>query len=408
MLGFGALGQFPLGGGPDLQPKTLSVQQFTDLAAQPKRKAISDVFPTINALLTPNPSRPFVQALWDNPAKRRTVATSEPVLSGIRTAPVVTKPFHQDLWDAAKPAKVKALPEVFDVINPLFSPNPPRPFSQTDWDLAANPKIKAQPEAFDVSNPLFSPNPSRPFAMHDWQRVRRVTRTAKVDDVVNLMGLRGVVVVPTPFNQDLWEGAAKPRLKITDVSIGTSLPLTQFLPINQNLWENAKPPRLSQKSDAPANMLPLLAPNPAIPFNQDLWENAAFARVKARVDDFANLRPIQTVVVVVAPFNQTDWARPAALRQPIKSDIYVNLLPLHTPPVVSGPPFFQTDWTGVATPRRAARVDDVVNLLAIQNPPPIPPIPPQPPNIKMRVVRDYWDRDEWGNFIPGGGTRETL
>lgn len=26
----------------------------------------------------------------------------------------------------------------------------------------------------------------------------------------------------------------------------------------------------------------------------------------------------------------------------------------------------------------------------------------------LRVVRDYWDMDEWGRFIPGGGMRYTL
>ena len=34
-----------------------------------------------------------------------------------------------------------------------------------------------------------------------------------------------------------------------------------------------------------------------------------------------------------------------------------------------------------------------------------PPVVPPPP---MRVVRDWWDRDEWGNFVPGAGIRRSM
>jgi hypothetical protein len=190
---------------------------------------------------------------------------------------------------------------------PLLTPNPPRPFHQDLWENE-RPLPKAIGEPIGRVNPLLTPNPVQPFYQTDWSPVRS-TLKAKIDDVVNLLPFRVVVVVSPPFQQNIWDSVARALPKAGGEAVGGNAPL--------------------------------LTPNPPQPFSQSDWFGAVSAR-KAIVDDAVDFLPRQIIVVVPPPFAQSDWPPVAVLRAKVADASLASLSPLYFPNPVQ--PFSQEDW----------------------------------------------------------------
>jgi hypothetical protein len=102
----------------------------------------------------------------------------------------------------------------------------------------------------------------------------------------------------------------------------------------------------------------------------------------------------------VKPFAQYDWPNP-------KSPIFVTptwiqgFSQFRQPPAARTIPFNQFDWP------LPIRPTPVPISFSIGPRPPEPVPPPSLPNIEAPLVRDFWDRDEWGNIIKGYCVRGT-
>lgn len=304
----------------------------------------SDTYYGSFPLYSPNPATPFGQDLWENAAPGKARATGE--VAGTYNSlltPNPVAPFNQYEWRAPARVSLSLKSDSYWGSFPLYSPNPSAPFGQDLWENATKAAPKAVGEAVGGDAPLLTPNPAQPFSVIDWSR-SLVVKTAKVDDVTNLLPVQTVVVVLAPFSQAEWPGVAKkPNAVASQVYAGPASLVTPnpSAPFSQEIWDSATRGWPKAGGEATAGILGLLSPNPARPFIQVDWPGLPGVK-KAKADDPANLLPVQTVVVVFAPFSQNEWSGAAKRPNTVVSEVYASATALLFPN--PSRPFSQGIW----------------------------------------------------------------
>lgn len=118
--------------------------------ARPPLSLKSDVYGTLNALLTPNPAQPFEQTDWPRPADPK-----------------------------------KAIGEAVGTLNALLTPNPAQPFVESDWPSLASAQARTIDASIAASLALYVPGV--PFSQSDWPSPYSYTLT--YSDRGNAFGL---------------------------------------------------------------------------------------------------------------------------------------------------------------------------------------------------------------------------
>jgi hypothetical protein len=142
------------------------------------------------------------------------------------------------------------------------------------------------------------------------------------------------------------------------------------------------------------------------------------------------------VVQTPLPFNQYDWPLPQQWKQPAQSWVwYFNLNLIGQDQFPPGQRIYDLSPCGYIYPNDLRTWINRLNLALVVPPGarpfnqfdwPLPKIAAQPDRFAvnanqflilnwrlpddagsgpLRVIRDPWDRDEWGNFVPGSGIR---
>lgn len=221
-------------------------------------------------------------------------------------APNPTRPFIQSDWPSAVRARAPLKSDYTVNLLALLQPNPAQPFIQADWPSLRPSMPPQKSDAPANMRVLLSPNPAAPFVELEWRYPADPRKAALVDAVVNLAPIQTPVVVEAPFSQSAWPNAAARQKEL--------------------------------KSDAPADMLALLQPNPSAPFSEAAWNLAAKQPRLVQVDTVVNLVPLQNPPVVGDPFVQLDWLLPTRSRMPILVDGNTdNFLPILFPDVTPVP-----------------------------------------------------------------------
>lgn len=307
---------------------------FVRLPLRPSQQP--DPVADLLTLFAPNPARPFSQTDWPIPQRAREPLKSDApanLLALLQPNPAVA--FRQSDWPAAqlrKPFNV----DTFVNLVPLQTPAPAgTPFAQADWESPKARRAALKSDAPANMLPVLQPNPAAPFSQAIWDAAARQPRLVQVDAVVNLVPLQNPVAAAPPFFQSLW---VTPPLR-----------------------------RPGLKSDAPADMLALLQPNPSASFSQEVWESASRLPRLVQVDAVTNLVPLQNPPAVAAPFAQEDWTAAATPKRAAQSDIFVNRLPLN------GQPFTQNDWPHAAVRPRPLHSDAISAPRTLYSPNPTRP-----------------------------------
>lgn len=285
-------------------------------------------------------------------------------------------------------ARPKAQPEYSVNMAVLFTPNPTQPFSQSDWPLTARAR---PPQKSDL--PLLPPPPPPPpvpFNQDLWENAARIPRSLKSEVYFGAFTIYNPNPA-IPFSQDIWDSATPRKAKAVGEPYGLSLPPNIIVtPFAQDIWDNPTRTPISLKSDSYAYPRTLVVPVIQAPFAQREWNRPAERRQKARTEEYPipypfRFRPFRNEQAIIIP-----------KRQPLKSDFSVNLLPLIS---LSIKPFKADDWPEAPPKQAKAKVDDVVNFVQGILPPPRPT--PTPRN--HGIVRDPLNRDAWGRWTPGTG-----
>lgn len=244
----------------------------------------------------------------------------------------------------------------------------------------------------------------------------------------NSLNLPLNITPATPFYQLYWPLTPSP---IREVNLSTWIAQTKLLlavPFNQTNWPNPQPqPRQALSWTWSYNLnligqdklpvgkivfdLPPRAPLQPIPifvatYNKNLIgqdqlpPGEQIFETPRDYQRFIQLRTWiqQSIRLPSLPFNQYSWPLP---RDPRRLSDWIWPLNLCLIPIVVKP-FNQQDWP---LPQRYRQPDR--SWIAATNPNIFHPTPPAPPlpNIEHPWVRDWFDRDEWGNFYPGSGIR---
>jgi len=250
-----------------LHPPVVSNPVFqTDWPKPPKPPSLfADSYASPNSLITPNPSQPFNQYIWDSAVLARAKAIGESYGILLTTAPAV--PFAQDIWDRPTDGRPKAFADPYATILALFAPNPPQPFKQNLWDSPILGRPKSTGESYGTLLPDLEPNPAQPFRQADWPSDARVPASLKSDSY----GLNNPLTTPNPaqpFNLSDWPGPNAGRPKAYAEPFGT--------------------------------ILPLFAPNPSRPFIQDIWDNPVRGNQAQFAESFTR--------TILLPSFQAAWA----------------------------------------------------------------------------------------------------
>jgi hypothetical protein len=316
----------------------------------------------------PNPTRPWAQYDWPRPTDLpKLKAVGEPIgrVNPVLT-PNPTRPWSQYDWPSAVRVPLSLKSDSYWGGSPLYYPNPPQPFVQSDW-LRAPALPKAIGEAVSGDAPLLTPNPARPYAQADWPSIRS-TLKAKVDDFVNLLPFQVVVAVSPPFQQNLWDNAARIAVKATGEGVSGNSPLltpNPPAPFTQADWPSVVSKRPAAIIDTSAQAI--LVTTAA--FQQTEWFQAPPPLWKAKVDDLTNLVPLYSVVVAVAPpFYQNLWDSAARIPPTATGEATTGNAPLLTPNPAQ--PFNQSDWLRAPFAVKV-KTDEAINLLPLQSGAPI-------------------------------------
>lgn len=322
---------------------------------KPQPAAQAEYIVNLSVLFSPNPAMPFRQSDWTQISKIITAKVDDFInLVPLYSVVVVAAPFRQSDWLTTQPR-----PKVTDTSvapsSSLYFPNPAQPFLQSEWRLTAKIPFSLKSDSYWGGSPLYQPNPAQPFNQKlweaaakawpkivdtsiepslslyfpnpavfvtefDWTRIPPTTK-AIVDDFVNLLPLRAIVVVAAPFYQNDWTIIVTPRPTVTD---------TSFV--------------------APS---PLYHPNPSRPFIQGDWFTIPLPRQKINETSLSAL-PSLYYPNPVQPFAQNDWVAATLGFKPAQVDTVELFLPLNAPPPITSPtplgqPFINTHvgfmWT---------------------------------------------------------------
>lgn len=237
------------------------------------------------------------------------------------------------------------------------------PFRQQDWPIYK--PLASVPNGWIQSSPIIlNASLGVPFRQQDWPNPK-----------APLQPLRGWT---WSYNLNL---IGQDQLPVGEQV--TTLPPTGYLYPNQlRTWIQT----------------PFILAQANIPFNQKDWPNPKAALQPTR--SWVSWYNLNLIGKDKLPVGKQIYDRPVlSLDDGRRSWILPRNLPLNTPIVKL--PFNQYDWPN---PKPQPIVDHAWVLAT--NPNLFHPTPPVIlPNIERPYIRDYWDRDEWGNFLPGSGIR---
>jgi hypothetical protein len=336
--------------------------------------AIEAAFP-FNQYDWPLPQRPVWYKSWELNLQLSTLYPIYTPRSPVYT-PRITREFYRD-WS----------------LNLVLTYPSGKPFKQTEWPL-----------------------PGRREFYRDWSQNLVLSQLVGKDRIYGPPGMVPDYDWPLPGRREFYR----------DWSQNLVLRFPSGKPFNQQDWPNPVPPRYWDRFYSQSLAL-FFSPPPNLPFNQADWP------VPPRTIWFKDWA--QNLVLTYPsrePFYQTDWPLPG--RWPLATayrDWSQNLVLIRP----SGKPFNQQHWPN---PARLEFYRDWSQNLALRAAVPTPfsqydwplpirlnwfkdwglnlqqstlaPVPVPPPDAAQPqppFVRDWYDRDEWGHFVPGAGMHQS-